>query len=301
MNSTKSFECKKIISKLLFIIIGILLAVYALIIIAMFVWAFYISLETSTDYAFSSYRFPANPTFDNYLIAFRELKIQINVGIGTRYVKIPMMIVNSLIYAGGCGLVSTVVPCIVAYCCARYKYRFGKIIYASVIFAMSVPIIGAQVSELRVLQALNLYDTFLGMFILKTNYLGIYFLVYFAAFKSLPLSYVEAAKIDGANEFTVFFKIMFPLVIGTSIAILLMKVIEFWNDIAMSRIYLPSKPTLAYGMLYFSVEVGNLSLLAAGAPVRIAACMILVLPMLLLYLLLHKKMLGNMTIGGVKG
>lgn len=283
------------------VFIGLLvtvLALYALIIVAMFVWAGYTSFKSSIAYSFSSYGLPEKWIIDNYTIAFRDLVIPISA---TKNVNIMEMILYSLLYTFGATLVSTVTPCMVSYCVAKYKYRFGKVIYFIVIMVMTLPIVGGQVSELAILHTLGLYDNFLGVFILKFNFLGLAFLIFYAAFKSVSDTYVEAAHIDGASDFTVFFRIMFPLVINTFSVLLILNAIGFWNDITTSRIYLPSYPTFAYGILYFSTTPGALPLSSAGVPVRIAACMILVIPMLLIYVSFHKKLLGSLTMGGIKG
>lgn len=284
-----------------FTFIGLLftvLSLYALIIVVMFIWAGLTSLKSSIDYSISSYGLPEKWTLDNYSIAFNDLVIPISA---TRSVNVMEMIIYSIIYTIGGAVISTIVPCLVAYCVAKYTYKFSNFLYFTVILVMTLPIVGGQVSELAILHTLGLYDTFFGVFILKFNFLGIYFLVFYAAFKSLPDTYMEVARIDGANDYMVFFRIMFPLVLNTFAIVVLLTAIGYWNDISTSRIYLPSYPTFAYGILYFSTTPGSLSLKSSGAPVRIAACMLLVIPMFILFVLFHKKMLGNLTMGGIKG
>ncbi len=297
----KSVNGKKIASGVFIGVLATMLVIYALVIILMFVWALYTSFKTSISYSISSYALPSEISFKNYTIAFEDLVIPVPTAEGITRVDVPMMIWYSLIYTFGGALVSTLVPCVVAYCVAKYKYKFGKVIYFIVIMVMTLPVVGSQVSELEVLHNLGLYNNFLGFFALKFNFMGIYFLVFYASFKTLPDTYVEAAHIDGANDFVVFFKIMFPLALTTFFIVFMLTAISYWNDITLPRVYLPSYPTFAYGLLYFSTTPGALPQSSAGAPVRIAACMLLVLPMFVLFAIFNKKMMGNLTMGGIKG
>lgn len=294
----KRIDYKKIVNGIFIGFLAAILAIYAIMIIVMFVWAAYTSFKSSIAYSMSSYKFPKKWIVSNYTIAFRDLKIPVSP---TKNVGVPLMVLYSFVYTIGCAVISTIVPCVVAYCAARYDYKFSKILYSVVVIVMTLPVIGSQVSELAILQKLNLYDTFIGIFILKFNFLGLYFLVFYATFKALPNTYAEAAHIDGASDFVVFFKIMLPLVMNTCFIVFMLVAINYWNDITISRIYLPSYPTFAYGLLYFATTPGSLPLSSSGVPVRVAACMLLVIPMLIAFLLFHKKMMGNLTMGGIKG
>lgn len=294
----KRIENKKVVNGLFLGLLATVLIIYALTIILLFVWATYTSFKSSIAYSVSSYKFPEKWIVSNYKTAFNDLVIPVSP---TKNVDVPLMVVYSIVYMAGCSIVSTVVPCVAAYCVARYDYKFSKILYSVVIIVMTLPIIGSQVSELEILNKLNLYDSFIGVFILKFNFLGLYFLVFHATFKTLPRTYAEAAYMDGANDFVVFLKIMIPLVLNTIFIVFMLVAINYWNDIETSRIYLPSYPTFAYGLLYFSTTPGALPLTSAGPPVRIAACMLLVVPMFLIFVVFHKKMMGNLTIGGIKG
>lgn len=73
--------------------------------------------------------------------------------------------------------------------------------HTTVLITMVIPVVGSLPAEIRMAQSLGLYDQIWGMWILKANFLGMYFLVFYNIFKALPASYTEAAKIDGAREY----------------------------------------------------------------------------------------------------
>ena len=231
----------------------------------------------------------------NYKEAFTNF--QIPKGNGTNE-KLFMMFVNSFLYAGGCAVIGTIIPCIMAYLVARYDYTLGKIIYAVVIAAMAIPIVGSLPSEMKMVDNLHLMNSLLGLYVLKANFLGLYFLVFYAQFKTIPKDYTEAARIDGASEWRVMMEIIFPVAMGTISTVVLLNFINFWNDYQTPMIYWNSSPVIAYGMYYVvRLNKGMMSF----TPVKLAVMMLVAVPVIVLFLIFNKKIMSNMSIGGVKG
>lgn len=231
----------------------------------------------------------------NYKEAF--VNFQIPKGNGTNE-KLLMMFVNSFLYAGGCAVIGTIIPCIMAYLVARYDYTLGKIIYAVVIAAMAIPIVGSLPSEMKMVDNLHLMNSLLGLYVLKANFLGLYFLVFYAQFKTIPKDYTEAARIDGASEWRVMMEIIFPVAMGTISTVVLLNFINFWNDYQTPMIYWNSSPVIAYGM-YYVVHLNKDMM--SFTPVKLAVMMLVAVPVIVLFLIFNKKIMSNMSIGGVKG
>lgn len=239
----------------------------------------------------------------SYKNVWKYLKIIIDDN--GNYVTLPMMYANSLIYSIGCAITATVVPCITSYLCARYDYKFSKIVYGAVIVVMIIPIIGSMSSEIRLVNALGLMNTYYGVWIMKANFLGLYFLVFYGMFKSMPKSFSEAAIIDGANDFQVLLQIALPLVKNTILTVFLIKFVEFWNDYQTPMVYMGAMPTVSYG-LYLAIN-GNPEnpkdtiFNPKHVPSMMAAVVYTALPVTLVFLVFQNKLMGNLTIGGVKG
>ncbi len=244
-----------------------------------------------------------SPWLYTYRNVWNFLKIDTGLSGADKYVTMPKMYVNSLLYAIGCAITNTVVPCLTAYLCARYDYKFSKIVYGTVIVVMIIPIIGSMSSEIRLVKALGILDTYYGVWIMKANFLGLYFLVFYGMFKSMPKSFSEAAIIDGANDFQVLLKIAIPLVKNTILTVFLIKFVEFWNDYQTPMVYMGSKPTVSYG-LYLLIN-GNPPMEGRFNPKHIpsamAATVYTALPVTVLFLIFQNKLMGNLTVGGVKG
>ena len=205
---------------------------------------------------------------------------------------------NSLIYSVGCAFFYTLTPCIVAYCAARFKFKFSKVIYTFVIITMSLPIVGAMPSEIRMLKLIGLYDNFIGMFVLRANFLSLYFLIFYAQFQMIPMTYSEAAKVDGASNFRIMTTIIIPQAIPTITTVFLLSFITFWNDYQIPRYYLPNYPTVAEGLFYY---INNLPLDLNAIPVQLAALIGLTIPIVVVFALLNKYLKLNVATGGIKG
>ena len=246
-------------------------------------------------------------TYRHILETFKW-KTQSAFGKASRTVYMWEMYGNSLLYAGGCALAATIVPCITAYACARFKYKFSRFIHTLVIVVMMIPIVGSLPSEIRMATSLGIINEIWGLWIMKANFLGIYFLVFYDIFKALPSSFVEAAKIDGANNFQVLFRIALPLVKNTFFTVLLIKFIEFWNDYQSPAVFLSSYPTVAFNLNYLmnaSLQIEDqataLVFVPSELPSRMAAVVLTATPISILFIVFQKRLLGNLTIGGVKG
>lgn len=282
------------------IAIFILLIVYTLVLLVPIIWAICISFVNVTqfDIFFTMRNFnEANltPTIENFAYAWNNLKITTTTTELTFY--IPDMLVDSVIYSVGCALAFTICPAIVAYATARFKYGFSKILYIFVIVTMALPIVGSMASEITMLRNLGIYDTFPAMFILRFNFLSIYFLILFAQFSSIPMDYTEAARVDGASNLRIMLQVVMPQAFNTIVTVFILSFISYWNDYQIPLLYLPSYPTAAFGIYNF---VHNASPDAAHAPVQLAASVIMVLPIVIVFIIFNRRLRVSVAMGGIK-
>ena len=279
------------------IVLLVVLIVYFISLLIPLVWGLFTSLKDFTDLRIE----PVWPTFplyfENYVQTFEQFCVSITENYVPRDVFYEEMMLNSAIYAIGSSLVQTAIICVTAYATSRFNFKFDKVIYTIVIITMILPIVGSLPSELRMAKALNLYNTMWGMFIMKANFLGMYYLVFHAAFRSLPKDFDEAAYMDGAGNFTIFFKINLPLVLGTFLTVALIKFIDFWNDYMTPMIYMPNIPTVAYGLYGFLQSKTGASV---GLHIKLAACMLVFIPNFAVFIIFRNKLIGNISMGGLK-
>ena len=282
------------------IILLILLLIYAFSLIGMIAWGLISSLRDAWDFDDFPTKLPGSFSeliFDNYETAIKGFSTKVETENGYETVSFLEMIVNTLLYAGGSALMVTIMPCITAYIATNFKFKILNIYYIIVVVCMALPIIGSSASELQMAQALGIYNTIWGMWLMKGYFIGMYFLVFYASFKSLPRGFTEAAEIDGAGNFTIMTKVVLPLVRTTFTTIFLIQFINFWNDYQTPNLFLRKVPTLAVGLFRF---MGETNIMYSNPPTQMAGSMILLIPILLIYILLQKRLIGSVTMGGLK-
>ena len=281
----------------LYIVLFILLLLYTAFLIYLMFWGIITSLKTIGEFNDNVMGLPNQLTFNNFTTIFNNFYVRVN----EKGVLVPKyiedMIINTILYALGGAFIQTFVPCIVAYSVTRFNFKFNAVIKGIVIVTMILPIIGSAPAEIQLLRNLGLYDSIIGNWIQKSHFLGMYFLVFTAAFEVIPKDFAEAAYMDGASEFKVFTKIMFPIVSTVFTTILLINFIALWNDYQTPMLYLPTHPTLAFGVFDLSrTTINELN----NVPARMAGCVILLVPILTIFIAFRKKIMGNLTLGGVK-
>ena len=293
-------------SPLTAIMLGVLI-LFSVVLLGMLFWTVMTSFKSASFSGFksktaSTYNLPKELHFENYIKVFESFYIEgvaypERVG-GTRTVYIGEMFVYSILYCVGCSVIQTLVQCVTAYLCARFAYKLSKAVEYIVIVVMTIPIVGSLPAEITLSKDLGLYNHIYGMWVMKANFLGMYFLIFLAAFKSISMTYTEAAKIDGANPFTIMTQIIVPLATGTITTVFVLAFIGYWNDFQIPMVYLPTHPVAAYGMYEFQNSKINE---IAHTPLRLAGICLMALPIVVFYAIFNKKLNVNLSVGGIKG
>ena len=290
--------------KVSYVILFIILFVYTVSLLTPLLWTLLTSFKNVDDWNWALVQKDASGVvwtisfeFSNYVEAYKNFYVErVRGGLNYRF-YITDMFINSVLYAGGCAFFATITPCLAAYLCARYRYKFGKIAYTVVLVTMAIPIVGSLPSEIQMVKNIGLYDNIFGLYILKANFLGMYFLIFYAQFKMIPQDYTSAAEIDGASEARIMLQVIWPLAIGTITTVFLLNFINFWNDYQIPMIYWDSHPVAAFGMFEYSRKTGTV----AATPRKLAGILIMAVPILIVFGIFNKKIMSNMSIGGIKG
>lgn len=237
-------------------------------------------------------------TLENFKHAWDNLHI---TATGTQVTyNILGLYINSLIFSIGGAVSATLCTVVVSYLTARYDFGFSKIVYAFVIIAMSFPIVGSMASEIQMLQNLGIFGQWLSVPILRFSFLNVYFLVFFALFKGIPMAYSEAAKIDGASNMDIMLRVMMPQAWNMIVTVFVLNFITHWNDYQIPHIYIPDYPVATYGVYYF-MNVPQGGGITTNIPVQMAGVLIMTLPVLVLFIVFNKRLRISVSMGGVKG
>ncbi|MDR1093913.1 MAG: carbohydrate ABC transporter permease [Clostridiales bacterium] len=279
---------------------ALLLAGFALYVVLFFfpiIWSVYTSFKTPHNFVEDPLWLPQKWVVSNYVTVFKEFAFTTTVNGQRYYILLTEMYMNSALYSLGAAFINTACCCLVAYLTAVFDWKFSKIIYQTVIVIMILPVVGTLPAALGLMRGLGLYDSLVGIYISSFSFLGMGYLIFYATFKQLPKSFIEAAKIDGATNLRVMLQVMLPMAASAFSTLFLMNFVGRWNDYQTSLLWLPSRPTVAYGVFAFSFnQVGTI----ANVPMKLTGSMLLLLPVLIVFLAFHKRLLVNMTMGGLK-
>lgn len=236
--------------------------------------------------------------FDNYIVALKNLWVLDKAG---NQVFFDKMLVYTLYYCIVYAFIAVFAPMLCSYVYAKYskRVRWTKLVWVLVLISMYVPLSASLAASLKLAMTLGIYDNLFFFVIASFGPFGGDFLIYYATWKGLSWEYAEAAIMDGAGHTTIMFKIMFPMTITVFWVLFVSKVIALWTDYSTPMVFLPSYPTLAYGVYRLQQNTTNLE--TAGIPIRLAALYAVAVPMFALFMIFREKMMGSLTMGGLKG
>lgn len=296
MNTARN---KNIGMKIIVAIVGVLLGIYCFSLLIPLVWMLISTFKSSEDFALHSFALPEVLVFDNYPAVLDMLFIEVVKSDGIYSYGLLDLFLNSILWATLTPLLTVFFTTIVAYVVSRYKFVGANFIYALGIVVMIIPIVGSFPSRMMVMRGLNIYDNLIAMILIApSNIFGLNFILLYGAFKRIPWSYAEAAFIDGAGNWRVMMSIMLPMILPTCAALYALSFISTWNDYSTPLIWLPSYPTMAYGIYIFQE---NAAKYGATNPQILSGFAIVMVPTIVLWFTAQKLVLSNFTVGGIKG
>ena len=215
------------------------------------------------------------------------------------YVRLPELVYNSFAYTMISSVSTTMCHYVVAYSCAKYKkYRWTKWLHSMVIILMVIPLVGGMAGDLRLIRGLGLWDNLYAMAWLKWSFLGMNFLIFYAAVKGVPQDYWDAASLDGAGNCTQLFRIHMPMNMNLIIGLWVMSFMGFWNDWQICLYYIPSYPVIAYSL--YNIMNSTETVSSGKIPLHFAASIIASIPSAIMFIIFRNRFLGNVSMGGLK-
>jgi multiple sugar transport system permease protein len=183
-----------------------------------------------------------------------------------------------------------------AYAIDRFDFRGKRLVLALFLVATLVPSVTTQVATFKVVDTLGLFDTrwsAIALF-MGTDIISLYIFIQFM--RSIPKDLDEAATIDGANHFTIYRKVILPLLKPAIATVVIVKGIAIYNEFYIPFLYMPSDRlgVISTSLFRFKGPFG------AHWEVICAGVVIVLVPTLLLFLLLQRYIYNGFTAGAVK-
>ncbi len=223
--------------------------------------------------------------FDNFVQAFQKA----NMG---------KAFVNSFIILLCVLAISTIIGTQLAYVLNRFKFRGNELIKNLFLFATLLPGVAMQVSVFSIMTNLHLINSLIGYIIMMcgTDVISIY--IYIQFFENIDKSLDESAIVDGAGYFTIFYKILLPLLKPAIVTSCILKGVGTYNEYYNANLYLQDKklyPTVATSLYTFVGPLGSqYNLICAGVIISL-------IPALIVFITCQKQIYSGLTSGSVKG
>lgn len=262
----------------------ILLAVGAFLMVFPFIWMVLSAFKTPSEIASRPpVIFPALLSFDNFVYAFKTAPF-------LRY------FVNSVIVTVSIVILTMVTTILAAFAFSKLRFPGRKIMFSSLVVLMMVPFELLVVTLYTIITKLGLIDNILALIIPFTSSI-FYTYILKNFFDSIPDALYQSAKTDGASDWFFLWRVLVPIAKPSLVSIILLDAISCWNSFLWPLLVTntSSNRTLPLGLYAFMSEGG------IHYEKLMAAATVVVLPMIILFLFLRKKIVSGVASGGVKG
>lgn len=207
-------------------------------------------------------------------------------------------ILNSIVVSGCSAVLCTYFSSLTAYGLYAYEFKARK---AAFTFIMAILVMPTQVTAmgfLRLVTKMGLYDSLLPLIIPSIASPAVFYFMYSYLQSSLPLSLVEAARIDGSGEFHTFNRIVIPIMKPAIAVQAIFTFVGSWNNYFVPALIIQSKNKMTVPILiatlrgadYMNFDMGKIYMMITVA----------IVPIIIVYLLLFKYIIAGVTLGGVK-
>lgn len=207
-------------------------------------------------------------------------------------------ILNSLIVSGCSAAICTYFSALTAYGLYAYDFKLKK---AAFTFIMAILVMPTQVTAmgfLRLITNMGMYDTLLPLIIPSIASPSVFYFMYSYLQSSLPLSLVEASRIDGCGEFRTFNRIVLPIMKPAIAVQAIFSFVGSWNNYFVPALVIQTKDKMTVPILiatlrgadYMNFDMGKIYTMILVA----------IVPIIIVYLLLSKYIIAGVTLGGVK-
>ena len=269
------------------IVIFGLLIIWGIIVLFPFYWMLLTSVKSYAAYnaEYIPQFFTLTPTLENYIQAFTAVPL-------ARY------FVNTIIFTVVTTALMMIVVVFSAFAFSRLEFKGKDLVFTLFLSLMMIPNELVIITNFVTITNAGLRNTYLGLILPSvTSIFYIYLLK--ENFEQIPEELYKAAKVDGTSDFKYLWKVMIPICRPTIVTVLILKVIECWNAYVWPRLITDDEN-------YFLVSNGIQTIRESGfgrenIPAMMAAVVVISIPLIIIFLIFHKKIMEGVSRGGTKG
>lgn len=207
-------------------------------------------------------------------------------------------ILNSIIVSGCSAVLCTYFSSLTAYGLYAYDFKARNVAFTFIMAILVMPTQVTAMGFLRLITKMGLYDSLLPLIIPSVASPAVFYFMYSYLQSSLPMSQVEAARIDGSGEFRTFNSIVLPIMKPAIAVQAIFTFVGSWNNYFVPALVIQSKSKMTVPILiatlrgadYMNFDMGKIYMMITVA----------IVPIIIVYLLLSKFIIAGVTLGGVK-
>lgn len=268
------------------IFIQTILVVWAIIVIFPMLWLVYSTFKTDQEIFFNPWSMPADLQWINFQRAW------VSAHIGEYFFNSLLIVIPGLI-------LTLFLSSMTAYVLARFPFPLNRFFFYMFLSGMLFPVFLALVPLFFLVRSLDMLNTYHGLVLVYIAYslpFSVFFLTGF--FKTLPSELHEAAIIDGANQYQVFFRVMLPLAQAGLLSIGIFNFLGMWNQYILPLVLMsdPSRYVLTQGLAYMLHQQYYMNDWSG----LFAAVTIIMVPTLLVYVIFQGQIQKGITVGALK-
>ena len=265
----------------------VFLTLWAFMVLFPFYWMILTSVKSYGAYN-SEYIpkfFTLSPTLENYVSVFTEVPL-------SRY------FLNTTLFTVATTVIMMIVIIPAAFAFARLEFKGKNLVFTLFLALMMIPNELVIITNFQTITNLGMRNTYMGLILPSvTSVFYIYLLK--ENFEQIPNELYKAAKVDGTGDFKYLLKVMLPITRPTIITIVILKVIECWNSYVWPRLITDDQ---AYYLVSNGIqEIRENGMGRENIPAMMAAVVVISLPLIIIFLIFHKKIMAGVSRGGTKG
>lgn len=233
---------------------------------------------------------------------FKNIGKIFNDNYKANYGSFPRAFFNSIFVSTVATLLSVYFSALTAYAVHVYDFRLKKAVHTFILIVMMVPTQAAAIGLYRMLVNMNLTNSFIPLTLPTIAAPAVYFFMIQYMASSLPLEIVEAARMDGCGEYRTFNTIVLPILKPALAVQGIFVFVSNWNNLFFPQMLL-DKPEMKTIPVILQLIKSNIESnpMTADAGLMNMFMVLAILPVVIIYLLLSKNIVGGVSLGAVKG
>ena len=241
------------------------------------------ALKTRHDYLLDRFGLATQPTLDNFAQAWTGAHLD-------------QYFLNSVIATVGAVLLLMVVSSMAGFALASLRFPYRRFLFIVILSSLMIPVQVVLVPYMRTMVALHLINTHIGLILSYTAFF-LPFSVYMmtAFYSTLPRELIEAARIDGAKLFQVWWHVMVPLGMPALVTLGIINTLNCWNDILIALLTMQKNRTIMVGISALKGQYSD------QIPLFTAGIVIAAAPIVVLYVIFQRRIVSGIAAGAVKG